>query len=83
MLADEPTGNLDPATSDDIMKILVEISKSGRAVMMATHNYNLIKHFPSRTMKCEDGRLLHQDLVGLAQELDPRLLIQRLPGLLD
>lgn len=57
ILADEPTGNLDPATSEDIMLILMEISKSGRAVMMATHNYNLIKHFPSRTLKCEDGRL--------------------------
>ena len=57
ILADEPTGNLDPATSEDIMLILMEISKSGRAVMMATHNYNLIKRFPSRTLKCEDGRL--------------------------
>ena len=57
ILADEPTGNLDPATSEDIMNILMEIAKSGRAVMMATHNYNLIKRFPSRTLKCEDGRL--------------------------
>ena len=62
ILADEPTGNLDPATSEDIMKILLEISKSGRAVIMATHNYNLIKHFPSRTMKCEGGRLLSANL---------------------
>lgn len=57
ILADEPTGNLDPATSGDIMKILWDISESGRAVMMATHNYNLIKRFPSRTLKCEDGKL--------------------------
>lgn len=62
ILADEPTGNLDPATSDDIMKILAEISKSGRAVLMATHNYNLIKRFPSRTLKCEDGKLIHANL---------------------
>jgi cell division transport system ATP-binding protein len=62
ILADEPTGNLDPATSDDIMNILVEISKSGRAVMMATHNYNLIKRFPSRTLKCEDGKLVGANL---------------------
>lgn len=62
ILADEPTGNLDPATSEDIMNILVEISKSGRAVMMATHNYNLIKRFPSRTMKCEEGQLVHANL---------------------
>ncbi len=62
ILADEPTGNLDPATSDDIMNILAEISKNGRAVMMATHNYNLIKRFPSRTLKCEDNRLIHANL---------------------
>ena len=62
ILADEPTGNLDPATSDDIMNILMDISKSGRAVIMATHNYNLIKLFPSRTMKCEDGRLVPANL---------------------
>ena len=57
ILADEPTGNLDPATSEEIMKILSDISASGRAVIMATHNYNLIKRFPSRTLKCEDGML--------------------------
>jgi cell division transport system ATP-binding protein len=62
ILADEPTGNLDPATSGDIMKILVEISRSGQAVIMATHNYNLIKRFPSRTMKCEDGQLTQANL---------------------
>jgi cell division transport system ATP-binding protein len=62
ILADEPTGNLDPATSEDIMLILEEISKSGRAVVMATHNYNLIKRFPSRTMKCEGGKLIHANL---------------------
>ena len=62
ILADEPTGNLDPATSEDIMNILFDISKSGRAVMMATHNYNLIKRFPSRTLKCEGGQLLSANL---------------------
>ncbi len=62
ILADEPTGNLDPATSDDIMKILMAISQSGRAVVMATHNYNLIKRFPGRTLKCEKGRLLSANL---------------------
>ena len=62
ILADEPTGNLDPATSEDIMNILWEISRSGRAVMMATHNYNLIKRFPSRTMKCEDENLISANL---------------------
>ena len=62
ILADEPTGNLDPATSKDIMDILMEISQGGRAVMMATHNYNLIKKFPSRTLKCEDGKLVGANL---------------------
>jgi cell division transport system ATP-binding protein len=57
ILADEPTGNLDPETSEAIMMLLREISESGRAVLMATHNYTLLKKFPSRTLKCEDGKL--------------------------
>lgn len=57
ILADEPTGNLDPETSDGIMNLLLEISGSGRAVMMATHNYNLISKFPSDIIKCENGRV--------------------------
>ena len=57
ILADEPTGNLDPETSEDIMKILFEIQESGRAVVMATHNYTLMKKFPARTLKCEEGKL--------------------------
>lgn len=62
ILADEPTGNLDPATSEEIMNILLDISESGRAVVMATHNYNLIKKFPSRTLKCEGGKLTGANL---------------------
>jgi cell division transport system ATP-binding protein len=62
ILADEPTGNLDPATSDEIMKILSEISRNGRAVMIATHHYNLIKRFPARTLKCEEGKLTGANL---------------------
>jgi cell division transport system ATP-binding protein len=57
ILADEPTGNLDPDTSDELMKLLHQICKDGRTVIMATHNYNLIKKFPGRTLKCEDTRL--------------------------
>lgn len=56
ILADEPTGNLDPETSEQIMEILFEIQKSDRAVIMATHNYNLIKKYPARTIKCENGK---------------------------
>lgn len=58
ILADEPTGNLDPETSAGIMSLLFEISKSERAVLMATHNYALMEKFPSRTLKCENGKIL-------------------------
>ncbi|WP_367327605.1 cell division ATP-binding protein FtsE [Lentimicrobium sp.] len=58
ILADEPTGNLDPETSEGIMALLFEISRSGRAVLMATHNYALMEKFPTRTLKCEAGKVL-------------------------
>jgi cell division transport system ATP-binding protein len=58
ILADEPTGNLDPETSAGIMSLLIDISNSGRAVFMATHNYSLMEKFPSRILKCEEGRVL-------------------------
>jgi cell division transport system ATP-binding protein len=61
ILADEPTGNLDPETSEDILRILKSISQSGRAVVMATHNYTLLKKFTARTLKCESGRLSEVD----------------------
>jgi cell division transport system ATP-binding protein len=57
ILADEPTGNLDPETSEQIMQILFEIQTSGRAVIMATHNYNLLNKYPARTLKCENGKI--------------------------
>ena len=58
ILADEPTGNLDPETSEGILKLLTDISKTGRAVMVATHNYTLLKKFTAKTIKCEDGKLV-------------------------
>jgi len=58
LLADEPTGNLDPETSNGIMKILFNISEQGKTVIMATHNYNLIHKFPGRVIKCEEGTLV-------------------------
>jgi len=58
ILADEPTGNLDPETSEGIVRLLQDISKNGRAVVFATHNYTLLKKFHARTLKCEDGSLL-------------------------
>lgn len=58
ILADEPTGNLDPETSEGIIRLLTDISRTGRAVVVATHNYTLIKKFYARTLKCEDGKLI-------------------------
>lgn len=58
ILADEPTGNLDPETSEGIMRLLFDICNSGRAVLMATHNYSMIDKFPARIIKCENGRIL-------------------------
>jgi cell division transport system ATP-binding protein len=57
ILADEPTGNLDPETSEGILRLLTDISKTGRAVVVATHNYTLLKKFSARTLKCEEGVL--------------------------
>jgi len=57
ILADEPTGNLDPDTSDDLLELLHAICKEGNTVVMATHNYGLIKKFPGRTIRCENTRL--------------------------
>jgi cell division transport system ATP-binding protein len=58
ILADEPTGNLDPETSEGIIRLLMDISKTGRAVIIATHNYTLLKKFPARTLRCFDGKLM-------------------------
>ncbi len=58
ILADEPTGNLDPGTSEEIVKLLMDISKSGRAVLMASHDFIMIDKFPSRTLRCENGKVL-------------------------
>jgi len=57
ILADEPSGNLDPATSVDVMNVLKEIHDSGKTILMATHDYALILKFPYRTIKCEGGEL--------------------------
>jgi cell division transport system ATP-binding protein len=58
ILADEPTGNLDPETSEEIMLLLKEISRAGTAVLMATHDYHIIRTFPSRIIKCENGKVI-------------------------
>ena len=58
ILADEPTGNLDPETSNGIMKLLLKICDLGKTVVMATHNYNIIQKFPGKIVKCEDGVII-------------------------
>lgn len=58
ILADEPTGNLDPDTSEEIVLLLREISRSGTAVLMATHDYQIIKNLPSRIIRTQTGALL-------------------------
>ena len=58
ILADEPTGNLDPETTNDIMKLLMKIRDNGTTILMATHNYNLILKYPSRVIKCENNEVI-------------------------
>ena len=57
ILADEPTGNLDPKTSIEVMSLLNKIHQSGKSVLMATHDYALIVKFKQKTIKCEGGEL--------------------------
>jgi len=65
ILADEPTGNLDPETSDKIIELLIEISNNGRAILMATHDYKIMEKFPARTIKCEEGKLLEEKTTAI------------------
>ena len=58
ILADEPTGNLDPITSEEVMKLLHEINKKGTTILMATHDFGLISKFPKRTLMCEDQQVV-------------------------
>src|SRR5690606_21898138 len=55
ILADEPTGNLDPQTSSEVMQLLREINQNGKTIIMATHDYALIMKFPAKTLKCDEG----------------------------
>ncbi len=57
ILADEPTGNLDPETSDALAQLLHDISRNGKTVLMTTHQVDLLEKFPARTLKCEAGEL--------------------------
>ncbi len=58
LLADEPTGNLDPGASAEIMELLKKINMRGTAVLMATHNYDLVRKYPARVIQLKDGKLV-------------------------
>ena len=57
ILADEPTGNLDPQTSVEVMEVLRKINANGKTIIMATHDYALLMKYPSKTLKCEDNKI--------------------------
>ena len=57
ILADEPTGNLDPQTSVEVMEVLQEINKNGNTILMATHDYALLLKYPSKTLKCDENQI--------------------------
>jgi cell division transport system ATP-binding protein len=57
ILADEPTGNLDPQTSVEVMQVLQEINKNGNTILMATHDYALLLKYPSKTLKCDGQKV--------------------------
>ena len=61
LLADEPTGNLDPEASADIMKLLQKINNRGMAVLMVTHDYDTVRDFPRRTLRLQDGNIFEVD----------------------
>lgn len=62
LIADEPTGNLDPQVADDIFKLFLEINRSGTAVLMATHNHTFLSNYPARVLKCENSKILDSEI---------------------
>tara|TARA_Y100001934_G_C12349229_1_gene774431 strand:- start:684 stop:1361 length:678 start_codon:yes stop_codon:yes gene_type:complete len=62
IIADEPTGNLDPEVAENILKLLLDINSNGTSIIMTTHNYNLIKKFNKTIYSCEDGRFFKNNL---------------------
>lgn len=67
ILADEPTGNLDPETAEDLLKLLREINENGKTIIMATHAYELVKKFEARTLKFEQSQVFDN---GNTEEID-------------
>ncbi len=62
LLADEPTGNLDPDTSDDILMLMRNLAKQHQtAVLFATHDYRLLQHFQARVVRCHEGKIINDE----------------------
>ena len=68
IIADEPTGNLDPKTSLEIMQILLDLNKKGNTILMATHDFILIKQFPHKTLLCNNKSIRSIDVTGMSIE---------------
>jgi len=73
LLADEPTGNLDPEASEDILRILFDINRGGTAILMATHDHAMVKNFGQRVIHLRDGKLHEDRTTGLVGNLSERL----------
>mgnify|MGYP005670154585 FL=1 len=68
IIADEPTGNLDPKTSLEIMQLLLDLNKKGNTILMATHDFILIKEFPHKTLLCNNKSISSIDITGMSVE---------------
>ena len=68
IIADEPTGNLDPKTSLEIMQLLLDLNKKGNTILMATHDFILIKEFPHKTLLCNNKSISSIDVTGMSVE---------------
>ena len=68
IIADEPTGNLDPKTSLEIMQLLLDLNKKGNTILMATHDFILIKEFPHKTLLCNNKSISNIDITGMSVE---------------
>jgi len=77
ILADEPTGNLDPDTSEALLKVFMEINKEGKTIVMATHDYPIIQKFPARKIICEEDGI--RELADDTEIIDFESLLEDLP----
>jgi cell division transport system ATP-binding protein len=68
IIADEPTGNLDPKTSLEIMNLLLELNKKGNTILMATHDFMMIKKYPHKTLLCNNKSINEIDITGMSME---------------